>query len=198
MHHANLLVGNKEWALSQIPESERTQGPDVSLQFFDRMSIADVRALIHTTTLMPVAESHRTFVIVANSILGEAQNALLKLFEEPNPTTVFYLNVPKEDILLPTLRSRLNLLAREYTDGVSMEVFTAFRTAGYAERLTLIADKLNAEDGVWVTELVQGLEMYAHETRNAVLMKEVLALLSRIHAPGSSKKMLLEHIALSL
>ena len=198
MHHANLLVGNKEWAFSQIPESARIKGNDVSLQFFDRMSIADVRALIHATTLMPVAESHRTFVIVANSILTEAQNALLKLFEEPNATTIFYLIVPTEDILLPTLRSRLNLLAREYTEHFSMEIFNVFQKAGHAERLTLIADKLKAEDSAWVTALIQGLERHAHETRNARFMKEVLTLSSRIHAPGSSKKMLLEHIALSL
>jgi DNA polymerase III delta prime subunit len=45
-------------------------------------------------------------VIEADFITEEAQNALLKVFEEPTPGTHFFILSP-QDILLPTLRSRM-------------------------------------------------------------------------------------------
>ncbi len=197
MHHANLLVGGKDWALSQIPESEQIEGPDIFVTNSDRMSIADVRALIYEAGLRPVAREYRTFVLIYDSILHEAQNALLKLFEEPNEHTLFYLILPREDILLPTLRSRLNLLAVEVGE-LQQKEFEIFLKLGYAERLKVIGEKLTAEDSVWLSEFLRGLELYAEKSRNAHLIKEVLNLVSYIHTAGASKKMLLEHIALTL
>ncbi len=198
MYHANVLIGTKEWALAQIPESEKTPGLDVVFKVSERMSIDDTRALVHETQLRPVVRPYRVFIIITNDILPPAQNALLKLFEEPNDTTVFYLIIPRVDILLPTLRSRVQVLGEEREGDSETAAFVAFQKAGYEKRLTLIAEKLQEEDFAWVTELVRGLEQYAHTTRNVVLMRDTLVLLSRITTPGSSKKMLLEHIALSL
>ncbi len=198
MHHANLLIGTKDWALAQIPESEKTPGLDVVLKVSERMSIDEVRTLVYETHLRPVARSYRVFIITTNDILPPAQNALLKLFEEPNDTTVFYLIIPREDILLPTLRSRMQIYAQETNTGHEMAPFTTFKKAGYAKRLALIAEKLQEEDTSWVTELVRGLEHHAHTTRNTELMRDTLRLISRITEPGSSKKMLLEHVALTL
>lgn len=197
MHHANLLIGNREWALSQIPETEKEEGPDVLVLSFDRMSIANVWTLIHETNLRPVAREYRTFIISCNSILQEAQNALLKLFEEPNGHTLFYMIIPREDILLPTLRSRLHLLATE-GQAEEQKSFTTFLKSSYQDRLSTIAAKLEAEDTAWVNEIVQGLALYAHKKQDAPLIRDVLMLESYIYTNGSSKKMLLEHIALSL
>ena len=195
MHHANLLVGNKDWALSQIPESERTQGSDVFVTNYERMSIADVRTLIYEAGLRPVERSYRTFVLLCDSLLHEAQNALLKLFEEPNEHTLFYLILPREDILLPTLRSRLYVLGIEQETS-SQKQFDAFLKLGYAERLKVIQERLAEEDTTWLTEFSRGLEHYAQGKRDPKLINETLLFLSYIHTTGSSKKMLLEHIAL--
>lgn len=197
MHHANLLVGSTEWALSQIPESEKKFDSDVLLYTYERMSIAQVRSLIYEAGLRPVARPYRTFIIVCDSLLHEAQNALLKLFEEPNGHTIFYIIIPREDMLLPTLRSRLHLL---YVEDVEPEkaTFSEFLKLGYAERLALIAQKLKEEDVQWVEIIVRGVEQYAHEKKDMVLIKDALMLSAYVHTVGSSKKMLLEHIALTL
>jgi hypothetical protein len=197
MHHANLLIGSKEWALAQIPEGDATVGLDVSHRIFDRMSIADVRVLSYDASLTPIERPYRTFIIVAANILHEAQNALLKLFEEPNETTVFYLILQEEHLLLPTLRSRLHLLGTEELKRKE-SIFRSFLDTSYANRLSMIAEKLKADDTEWVTELMRGFEVYAHEAKDSALMSDVIMTLSYINAPGSSKKMLLEHLALSL
>jgi DNA polymerase III delta prime subunit len=197
MHHALLLIGTREWALTQIPETERTEGSDVSIRSYEKFTIKDARELNYEANMRPVEKTHRTFTIICNIILLEAQNALLKLFEEPNNHTRFYLIIPREDILLPTLKSRLHTLATE-TVIASMSEFTKFLAAPYAERLSLIAEKLTKEDFVWVDTLIQNIVLHAHTSRSASLMRDTLLLESYIRTNGSSKKMLLEHIALSL
>jgi hypothetical protein len=197
MHHANLLIGTKDWAFSQIPESEREEGTDVVFHIYDRMSVVHARSLVYETGLRPVERSHRTFVISCDSILHEAQNTLLKLFEEPNNHTVFYLIIPREDMLLPTLRSRLNLLEQEIRIS-EKKVFAQFLRSGYAERLALVSERLGVEDEEWLAEIIQGLTEYAHTKKDTALIRDVLMLESYIYTNGSSKKMLLEHIALTL
>jgi len=197
MHHANLLIGTHDWALSELPLSEQGTGPDILVHHFERMSIANVRTLIYEAGLRPVAREYRTFVLLCDSILHEAQNALLKLFEEPNEHTVFYLVIPREDMLLPTLRSRLHLLSVMERE-VPTELFEEFLKRGYADRLKIVGEKLTAEDGVWLTDFLRGLEQYAEKSRDARLLKEVMTLMSYINTTGASKKMLLEHIALTL
>lgn len=196
-HHANLIIGNPAWGLLRIDASVRDGGADTIHHEYDRMGIDDVRALIQDTLRKPIEKSQRTFIISARSILHDAQNALLKIFEEPNEYTVLYLIVPSEDMLLPTLRSRLHLIASE-TYHVDTNVFTAFHAMSYAERLTCVAEKLKAEESAWIGELLRGAEIYAEKTRNTKIMKMVLEMEANMRMAGCSKKILLEHFALSL
>lgn len=197
MHHANLIVGSASWGIEQIHPSDRETCADVSRIVSERLSIDEARALIYEAGLRPVSRAHRSFIIQTEQILAEAQNALLKLFEEPNAHTVFYLIIPREDILLPTLRSRMFLLAEERSahDGAP---FAAFLKHSYAQRLEEIANRLKAEDSAWVRAIVVGFSHYAHSTKDAETIRDALMLETHIHTNGSAKKMLLEHVALSL
>lgn len=197
MHHANLYVGKNEWALSLLPPNLQTPSVDVLHKVYERMSIADVRTLIYEAQMRPVEREFRAFVVMTNVLLGEAQNALLKLFEEPNAHTVFYLIIPREDMLLPTLRSRL-LLAGTEEEGVENHSFDSFKALSYAERLKSIATHLDLDDAVWLSDIVRGMSQEAHTRKEISLIKDTLLLESYIYANGSAKKMLLEHVALSL
>jgi replication-associated recombination protein RarA len=83
------------------------------------ISIDDIRELIRKLRLKVPAEPSRTVtraVLVedAHYLSGEAQNALLKLLEEPPNATVFILSATSEDSILPTVVSRaqrINILA---------------------------------------------------------------------------------------
>ena len=52
----------------------------------------------------------KIFVISTNSITREAQNSLLKIFEEPTEGTHFFLILSSSRILIPTLKSRLHVI----------------------------------------------------------------------------------------
>ena len=71
---------------------------------YDVFGIDEARALGAASSIK-VGEGMTLFFISASSIPGEAQQALLKLFEEPQAGLVFVLLVP-HGTLLPTLRSR--------------------------------------------------------------------------------------------
>ena len=50
--------------------------------------------------------SEKIIVIMASAFRGEAQNFLLKLFEEPPKNIKFLIVCPSKNLLLPTVRSR--------------------------------------------------------------------------------------------
>lgn len=197
MHHANVLIGEKEWAYSLIPLEAQCVNPDVIHATYERMSVDDVRALIAEVMVRPVYAKIRIFVISAHSILDVAQNALLKIFEEPNEHTIFYLIIPREDMLLPTLRSRLHCLGVE-AQNIDTKIFKTFLERSYTERIALIAEKIKEEDTVWVLNIIRGAEQYAEAQGRADLMHDVLMVSTYAQSSGSSKKMLLDHLALAL
>ncbi len=196
-HHAHLLIGSRTWGFSLLPADERAPSLDVSIYDVGTFSIKDARSLAGETSEKPVERPYRTFVIACDAMLHEAQNALLKLFEDPNPDTVFYLIISRDDGLLPTLRSRLNLLGREAAEK-SNSAFESFRAASYADRLTLIGEKLTDDDVSWAEAVLRGAEACAEERRDPELIRTVMEISSYFRSPGGSKKMLLEHLALSL
>ena len=196
MHHANLLIGSREWALAQIPQEECFSSPDISVRSYERMVIADARALIRDAHLRPLVRPYRTFIIDAISILPDAQNALLKLLEEPEAGARFFFIVPREQVLLPTLRSRFELYASEQ-GSIDTTDFDTFLSLPYGERLSCIVEKLDAEDMNWVRSIVRGAALAAQSSRDPMLIRDVLQTEAFIVSPGASKKMLLEHIALS-
>jgi len=73
------------------------------------IGIDQVRALGQMLALQPYVKTGRRVVIIddAQAMTREAQNALLKLIEEPPPATLLILIAPSLQTLLPTVVSRL-------------------------------------------------------------------------------------------
>jgi DNA polymerase-3 subunit delta' len=73
------------------------------------ISIEQVRQLNHTLSLSPYYADGVRMVVVdgAHLLTMEAQNALLKVIEEPPPRTRFILVAERLEALAPTVRSRL-------------------------------------------------------------------------------------------
>ena len=70
-------------------------------------SIDDVRRLISRAALKPNDSEKQVFIICnASKLRPEAQNALLKLFEEPPASVVIFLLAESRSSLLPTVLSR--------------------------------------------------------------------------------------------
>jgi DNA polymerase III delta prime subunit len=197
MHHANLIVGTRAFAYSVIPPDERAVSPDVLERAFERMTIGDAHALLSDAARMPVSRTHRTFIVHADVILPEAQNALLKLFEDPTDYARFFVVVPREHILLATLRSRLYLLGAEDVARTT-ENFERFIQLSFADRLAAVVERLDAEDGEWVKDIVRESVFFAHASHDLNLIRDALMVETYLAHHGSSKKILLEYLALSL
>lgn len=87
--------------------------PDVHFYGADdkTVSIGDVRDLIHETTMTPVDGDGMVFILQdAQKMQAPAQNALLKVFEEPPAGVTFFLLTENQKALLPTIRSRGQLV----------------------------------------------------------------------------------------
>jgi DNA polymerase III delta prime subunit len=164
------------------------------------MGIDEVRTLIYAAYQTPLSGSQRHFILAYADFTIEAQNALLKLLEEPPLTAQFYIVTENEGKLIPTLVSRLvkrgeedAVTTRKVTDAVS-----AFFAASYPERLSEIAEKNTAKDDAWALQILNALETYAERERDVAMMRSLTDLRSMFFAPGASKKMILEHLALIL
>ena len=77
------------------------------------ITIDQIRDAIHFTQLsVPGSDTIKRCIVIENAqrMGQEAQNALLKLLEEPPADTLLLLTVPSSDDLLQTIRSRTQIL----------------------------------------------------------------------------------------
>ncbi len=77
-----------------------------------RLGISDVRLLLEDLALKPMEAGQYRIIVIesAERMSNEAANALLKILEEPPEQTVFILIVASLHALLPTIRSRSQLI----------------------------------------------------------------------------------------
>ncbi len=218
-HHAYVLEGDTTLAESLAQGARRALGlpddsPDVFVLSREKFGIDDSRELRGRAALRATS-GRALFVVAASSITSEAQQALLKLFEEPQRGAVFVLIVP-HGVLLPTLRSRClpypaELSAALAGEGDARERAHAFLAAAYKERTALIA-ALVKDDGEDVRArsraFLNALELELHRRFSkangagkhslAEGLSEIAALRSYLSDRSPSLKMIFEHLAASL
>lgn len=111
-HHAYLCVGtSKDSIFSHIQDKLQIKilgNPDFFDESYETFTIDDARQVKSLHATRPVSESgKKIFVLRMNGITVEAQNALLKLLEEPAEYAHFFIIIPSAHLLLPTVRSRM-------------------------------------------------------------------------------------------
>lgn len=115
-HHAHLLIGTFDTEaltrelLSQLG-LDADNNPDLVIHE-GPLGIDESRKLSARVATRPFSGT-RVLLIDVSRATVQAQNALLKTLEEPGEGNIFFLIAPYEDILLPTLRSRLQKVAEE-------------------------------------------------------------------------------------
>lgn len=116
-HHAYLLIGSDSVRadLVSILEKNHKITARANPDFFDRtyqnFTIDDAREVKTFHGTRPVTETgKKIFVLVMNGATVEAQNALLKLLEEPADYAHFFIIIPSTHLLLPTVKSRMQIL----------------------------------------------------------------------------------------
>jgi hypothetical protein len=199
-HHATVVCGDREQALSLveaqlgIPFSRVPHG-DIAFVQRVQLSIDDVRELSHTALKRPVQREHFVLIIVADSIGVEAQNALLKLTEDPPPSARFIFILPASAPLIATLRSRVV----EYTLQAEGEVAArSFSKLPLKDALRDIAKATKDKDEGGMETILTSLEQSGKPSAQSMRTSHALMLARRyIEARGASPKILLEHALLS-
>ena len=119
LHHAYLIEGKKEELIPEVLLFMKEIGVEIhNNQDFiqitqDSFKRDDAKNLKSRSIEKGLSENKKVFVISVNNFLIDAQNTLLKMFEEPIENTIFFLIVPDVSILLPTVLSRFYLIKTE-------------------------------------------------------------------------------------
>lgn len=211
-HHAFVAYGSpskvREFAAFIAKECGVTaaHNPDFHIRDYSRegeesssFDVAEVRALTDMAGMHGTG-GKKIFVIGAQSITREAQNALLKTLEEPTAETIFALLVPR-GALIETIRSRVMEIVfapREQDDSFAQE----FLGASPEKRSTLIASILKDKDKEAARDLLDGIERLLRgdiektEVRRG--LEDLAHMRSYIQDRSPALKMLLEHLSLVL
>ncbi len=170
---------------------------------YERFGINDARRLIELASLKNFKDM--VFLIVTPSITTEAQQALLKLFEEPQVGTTFVLVVPP-GILLPTLKSRM--LVYPALDRTAPKDPTAvkFLKAPGKERSNIVAALLKDDEGARerVREFINELEAecvklnFTQRPEGRRGLEDIAKVRDYLRDRSPGLKMLLEHLAVAL
>ena len=70
--------------------------PDVYIRKFETLTMSDAEFVRNNENRKVVSGNKKIFILETDFITEEAQNALLKVFEEPTPDTYFFIFSPQE------------------------------------------------------------------------------------------------------
>jgi len=116
-HHALVIEsGEEEGIETALAWTKRELGmealgnPDITILRYGLFAVEDARKVADLSASAPFSGDYKVIIISAGRAYHEAQNALLKIFEEPPRGVYIFLVLPSLGGLLPTLRSRVQVL----------------------------------------------------------------------------------------
>ncbi len=215
LHHAYLLTGNSAditESLKKFFRKEldfRTEGnPDFYYGEYDVLGVDDARNLNALHDKRPVVSDRKIFVVSANFMTEQAQNAMLKMFEEPKGDTNFFLVMPSAGII-DTLKSRMIIMEGSKDGGAFIDAgkFLAMKQGERMAEIKNFVEEISEEEKskADVLKFINSLE--AEFKKTAVLPQDLKKLkfledmeILRSYASdrSSSAKMILEEISLIL
>ncbi len=219
LHHAYCIEGDKTAVfatLSAFIEKElgfsMTGNPDYWHEEFDSFGIDDGRRIkeFHATKAFR-QDTRKIFIISTNSITREAQNSLLKIFEEPGEGNHFFIIIPSASVLLPTLKSRVIVVQGDASsNGPLAQKAKLFLGASPKIRLEIVKElldqiaaeeKTKADVAVFLGELERAFyknkKMAELTKTQAENFEQLLKFRDYLNDRSASAKMILEHLALA-
>lgn len=182
----------------------QVKGPDVQVREYGTFGIDDALELRERSVLASIV-SRRAFIVIADGMTSEAQNALLKTLEEPSGDALFVFIMRSPEILLPTLRSRAQILhigfSSEETYVVDPSVFLASQPARRLEMLKPLLEKGDDDkrDLGSIIHFLAGLERSLEgniEEQSRTGIEAVYRAQKYLRDRGALVKPLLEQVAL--
>ncbi len=234
LHHAHIIEGvHTEIVPSLLSAIERHMGiigqgnPDLTVLEYRSFGIDESRELSTRQSRAGFADSwkgtpsRKIFVISAQSFTREAQNALLKTFEEPTAGTHFFIIVPRLAIILPTLKSRVIMVEGSQTSlntsiniaDDALALAEKFLDSTLEQRFAMIKKLTEIKKGEVVDRekirrILDHIERILYTRTAGVqcggkastfmesIFREIFQTKIYLADRGSSPKMLLEHLAI--
>ncbi len=212
LHHAYFVVTHKtEEFINKLKHffenivGIKTDGnPDFYHGKFQTLTIGDARAITESASRKSLDSSStkKIYIIEADFITEEAQNSLLKAFEEPTSGTHFFIISP-QDVLLPTLRSRMLVIQAENDN---LEKLQKVLDLSPAERLTLVKvitegisdEEKTKQDAIVLLNQIEA-ELYEKGVEKNVKSLEVCELARKsLYDRGAPVKIILENLMLTV
>ncbi len=217
LHHAYCILGNSSDVINELEKFllkefkfSTVNNPDFWYGKFDVMDVDDGRAIKASHENKPIVGDKKIFIVTANFITEKAQNAMLKLFEEPRGDTHFFLIIPSLQNIISTFRSRLFIIDTNKAEDslINPKIFIQMSIGERMGAVKKICGSISDEEQskIEVIKFINALEI---ELRNDVdFLKagtEQLKFFENIEKirqyageQSPSLKMLLEHISLTL
>ena len=213
-HHAYVVSAAPEAVDTVLAHIAKTAGihiagnPDMWHVTYETLGIDESRLLVERASRKPIVGDRQYFVVGFHFATTEAQNALLKLLEDPTGESVFFIVTPSPEHLLPTLRSRLQPLfiesARgevENEDKKADSMAKKFLQADVGERMAMMEKMIEGKEKVSTIAFLNALEAVlaprvVKDGSARAAPEEIIRCRDYLHDRAPSVKMILEHLAL--
>lgn len=204
MHHALLYIDAPSTCSACVKALQEELGVahiDTRTYEQEKFLMEDARDLVRVVQTTPLGGEKTLTVIAVDTIDREAQNALLKIAEEPPEHAHIVLIVRSEDMLLPTLLSRFVKVESLVAEG-DVRLAEEFLEGTVAARQKINEKILKDKDTQKGKKLIRDLEVIFAKNGDVGSYKDELDDLMKfrqyIEQRGASLKYMLEHLALTL
>lgn len=211
--HAFLIIADEPWwqasiptlaaAFLGLPPEAARQHPDVWSMSVANLALADALAIRAWHSRQPLVAERKLCALWCASATPEANHALLKTLEEPAGESRFLFGTVREDVFLPTVRSRCRVL-RVTSEPVSEVLpIREFLDAPAPKRLALIETFLAraetaAEKRALAARFLRALEHHCATVGDYQTGRLVLATARDLAGAPSVPGFILEQLALVL
>lgn len=195
----------------------RKGNPDILVLRYSVCSVEQARKLLSYASQSGLS-GQKLIVLATERIFHQAQNALLKVFEEPPEGIILILIVPSIGVLLPTLRSRLMTLPSQeaaVAPHFVSEPAMLFIQASQTEREKIVKKLLDRSKSdidtvkqgarVEAQQIVAGITYVVHEAwrkkrslEQEVLLSELETVTPMLYQPSAPLKLIFQHLLLTV
>ena len=222
LYHSYVIEGDPNLITNQLLNFLEVRGvvesksPDVLCQIYESFTMDDSSQIKDWHSRLGIGKKKKVCIIATKFINREAEQALLKIIEEPAVNTHFFMIVPDSSQLLNTIISRTHVIKIKQLDtegsiDIQKNVFE-FVKSTLADRIkivSLIIEKNKDKENTghlryYATSFINDVESIFYQkfkkNRNDKNIKFILGELQKsreyLSTPGASVKMILEHLAL--
>lgn len=196
-HHAKVVLVEKpaqfQWSVAE--------GTELCRYDYEKIGIDEIRSLITEAHRLPSEGNFQKEIVLSGlSITREAEQASLKILEEPPAHISIVFLLPIGTHLLDTVLSRVEKKVQLSEPSSSETTLLAWLKLATADRLAEVEARLKNKDTEWIHAIRSDLLQMSSSTEiiSAESYEDAHLVINNLLTRGASNKMLLEHLALSL